>query len=53
MGFLIWVILAIIIWLICRNYKKGKLIQIDGKGYERDGYGNWKGIGNSSSFRTK
>ena len=39
MSFIIWMgILAIIIWLIWRHYKKITTIHIDSRGYERDGY---------------
>ncbi|MBA7597938.1 hypothetical protein ES703_04946 [subsurface metagenome] len=39
MEFLIWLgIIAIIIWLIWRHYKKITIIHIDIRGYERDGY---------------
>lgn len=41
MNFLIWIgILAIIIWLIWRHYKKLNTICMDNRGYERDGYGD-------------
>lgn len=38
-GFLIWLgIIAIIVWLIWRDYKKTTTIYIDHRGYKRDGY---------------
>ena len=39
MGWITWIVIAIILWLIWRHYKKLNTISIDGRGYERDGYG--------------
>lgn len=38
MVWIILVIIAIIIWLIWRHYKKSTLRYVDSNGYERDGY---------------
>ena len=38
MGWIIWIGIAIIIWLIWRHYKKSTLRYVDSRGYERDGY---------------
>ena len=39
MSWIIWVIIAIIIWLIYRHYKKLTFREIDTRGYYRNGYG--------------
>ena len=38
MSLIIWIVLAIVIWLIYRHFKKENSRHIDSKGYERDGY---------------
>ena len=38
MAWITWIIIAIIIWLIYRHYKKKNTIHLDHRGYERDGY---------------
>ncbi len=39
MGFITWIVIIIILWLIWRHYKKITTIHTDSRGYERDGYG--------------
>ncbi len=39
MGWTFWIILAFIVWLICRHYVKKTSRHIDSRGYLRDGYG--------------